>query len=202
MAEDVLADDQSHYEVSLTAGQAFLAFVLLLLSLAASFAFGLLLGRGDDRFLTAKKPEAASAVIDEASAPPVKPAQRDVAVKDDDFKPPVVTEEKQIPPKPVPQKSVPPKAVASNPVAPAVTPKPGPDVPHFAQLLSTSDQKTAEALAAKLIDGGFTSSYVERNTTDKGEMVFRVRIRFPSEAEAKAAEPKLKAFSKEVWITK
>ena len=44
-------DDQSHYEISLTAGQAFLAFVLLLLSLAASFAFGLIVGRGqgDDR---------------------------------------------------------------------------------------------------------------------------------------------------------
>ncbi|HEX9309168.1 MAG TPA: hypothetical protein VF887_00015, partial [Gemmatimonadaceae bacterium] len=44
--EDVLTDDQSHYEISLTAGQAFVAFVLLLLSLAASFAFGLLIGRG------------------------------------------------------------------------------------------------------------------------------------------------------------
>ena len=33
------ADDQSHYEISLTAGQAFAAFVLLLLSLAAVAAF-------------------------------------------------------------------------------------------------------------------------------------------------------------------
>ena len=39
------AEDQSHYEISLTAGQAFVAFVLLLLSLAASFAFGLMISR-------------------------------------------------------------------------------------------------------------------------------------------------------------
>ena len=87
---------------------------------------------------------------------------------------------------------VPPKAVA---VAKA------PAVPHFAQLLSTSDQKTAEALAAKLIDSGFTSSYVERSMTDKGT-VYRVRVKFPSEEDAKSAEAKLKTFSKEVWITR
>ena len=193
MAEDVLTDDQSHYEVSLTAGQAFLAFVLLLLSLAAAFAFGLLLGRGqggDDR-LTARKETAA--VVNEVSPAPVKaaPAAREVAVKDDDFKDaaPTVTEEKAAPaPVPAPAKVV------------AQTPKVA-DVPHFAQLLSTSDQKTAEALAAKLIDAGFTSSYVERTITEKGT-VYRVRAKFASEAEAKAAEPKLKAFSKDVWITK
>lgn len=165
MAEEVLTDDQSHYEVSLTAGQAFLAFVLLLLSLAASFAFGLLLGRGQlDERLTARKSE--------PPTPVVAPVQRkEVAVKDDDFKPPVVTEDK------------------------------APSKPAFAQLLSTSDQKTAEGLAAKLIDGGFVSSYVERTTTDKGT-VYRVRIKFPSEDEAKAAEPKLKTFSTDVWITR
>jgi len=52
-----------------------------------------------------------------------------------------------------------------------------------------------------LIEGGFTAAYVERTTTDKGT-IFRVRIKFPSEAEARAAEPKLKAFSKDVWITR
>src|SRR5213075_2251822 len=53
MSEDVLTDDQSHYEISLTAGQAFVAFVLLLLSLAASFAFGLMIGKGqaDERLV-------------------------------------------------------------------------------------------------------------------------------------------------------
>ena len=82
---------------------------------------------------------------------------------------------------------------------PVVAPAPA-ETPAFAQILSTSDQKTAEALAAKLIEGGFTAAYVERTTTDKGT-IFRVRIKFPSEAEAHAAEPKLKAFSKDVWIT-
>jgi hypothetical protein len=205
MAEDVLTDDQSHYEVSLTAGQAFLAFVLLLLSLAASFAFGLLLGRGqgDDRPLTRKQD---ATVVNEVSPAPAKATAREVAVKDDDFKQapaPTVTEEKtsgeQAPP-PVPaakklQAMPQPARTAEAPVLH------GPDVPHFAQLLSTSDQKTAETLAAKLIDAGFTSSYVERTITEKGT-VYRVRTKFASEAEARAAEGKLRAFSQDVWITK
>ena len=201
--EDVLTDDQSHYEVSLTAGQAFLAFVLLLLSLAASFAFGLLLGRGqgDDRPLTRKQD---AAVVNEVSPAPTKASAREVAVKDDDFKQapaPTVTEEKTSggqAPSPVPAakrfQSVPQPARTGE--APVLH-----DVPHFAQLLSTSDQKTAEGLAAKLIDAGFTSSYVERTITEKGT-VYRVRTKFQSEAEARAAEGKLKTFSKDVWITK
>ncbi len=200
--EDVLTDDQSHYEVSLTAGQAFLAFVLLLLSLAASFAFGLLLGRGqgDDRS-TARKQDAA--IVNEVSSAPAKASAREVAVKDDDFKQvpaPTVTEEKTSggqAPSPVPvakfHAAPPPPRTGEAPVLH--------DVPHFAQLLSTSDQKTAETLAAKLIDAGFTSSYVERTITEKGT-VYRVRTKFPSEAEARAAEAKLKTFSKDVWITK
>ena len=199
-AEDVLTDDQSHYEVSLTAGQAFLAFVLLLLSLAAAFAFGLILGRGqgDDRSLTRKQE---AAVVNEVS-PPAKVQPREVAVKDDDFKQvvaPTVTEEK-VPAAvaaPAPTRVVPAEAGTHT----AAKPHTEPDVPHFAQLLSTSDQKTAEALAAKLIDGGFTSSYVERTITEKGT-VYRVRTKFPSESEARAAEAKLKTFSKDVWITK
>ena len=202
MTEDVLTDDQSHYEVSLTAGQAFLAFVLLLLSLAAAFAFGLILGRGqgDDRSLTRRQD---AAVVNEVS-PAAKVQPREVAVKDDDFKqvvPPTVTEEKTpvSTPAPAPARVVPAKAGTYTEAKPAVTKEAG--VPYFAQLLSTSDQKTAEALAAKLIDAGFTSSYVERTITEKGT-VYRVRTRFASEGEARAAEGKLKAFSKDVWITK
>ncbi|SRR5712691_605191 len=170
--EEVLTDDQSHYEISLTAGQAFVAFVLLLLSLAASFAFGLMIGKGqaDDRLVVRKEP---AAVINEAP----KKIARVAAVANDDFKPSVVEPAKHV------------EAGLSPPI------------PAFAQLLSVSDQKTAEALAAKLIEGGFTAAYVERTTTDKGT-IFRVRIKFPSEAEARAAEPKLKAFSKDVWITR
>ncbi|HEY3052227.1 MAG TPA: SPOR domain-containing protein [Thermoanaerobaculia bacterium] len=188
MSEE-LVDDQSHYEVSLTAGQAFLAFVLLLLSLAASFAFGLLIGRGqiDDRMTSRKEP----LVVNEASAMPRKAVAREVPVaKDQDFKEPTIKEEPSVAPAPSPA-----VAAEAGSVAPA------PAVPHFAQLLSTSDQKTAEALAAKLIDGGFTSAYVERGTTEKG-MIFRVRIKFPSEPEARAAVTKLSQFSKDVWITR
>src|SRR5438046_4843359 len=82
-------DDQSHYEISLTAGQAFLAFVLMLLSLAASFAFGLMIGKGQgdgDRLIVRKEP----AVITEASAIPKKNAGQivELGVNADDFKPP------------------------------------------------------------------------------------------------------------------
>jgi SPOR domain len=201
--EDVLTDDQSHYEVSLTAGQAFLAFVLLLLSLAASFAFGLLLGRGQGDGSTARKQDAA--IVNEVSSAPAKASAREVAVKDDDFKQvpaPTVTEERTPVWAPASAGAVPAKAgTHTEAKIQAEKPKSEPDVPHFAQLLSTSDQKTAETLAAKLIDAGFTSSYVERTITDKGT-VYRVRTKFPSEAEARAAEAKLKTFSKDVWITK
>ena len=69
--------------------------------------------------------------------------------------------------------------------------------PVYAQLLVSTDQKTAEALAATLIDKGFNTAYVERAGT-----TFKVRVKFPSEAEARAAEPKLKEFAKDVWIVK
>ncbi|HVE73127.1 MAG TPA: hypothetical protein VNI54_17300, partial [Thermoanaerobaculia bacterium] len=64
----IAADDQSHYEISLTAGQAFVAFVLLMLSLAASFAFGLMIGKGqaDDRLVVQKE----TPVVTEASVAP------------------------------------------------------------------------------------------------------------------------------------
>jgi cell division protein FtsN len=203
MHEEALVDDQSHYEVSLTAGQAFLAFVLLLLSLAASFAFGLLIGRGqaDDK-LTARREQ--PAVVNEATSVPAK--QNAIAVRDDDFKQAPaakITEEPAVTaavtPEPRAEKAAEPVKKASPPRAAAV--HAAPPVPHFAQVLSTSDQKTAETLAAKLIDNGFTSGYVERTTTEKGT-VYRVRVKFRSEEEARAAEAKLRTFSKDVWITK
>jgi cell division septation protein DedD len=221
------ADDQSHYEISLTAGQAFIAFVLLLLSLAASFAFGLMLGKGqaDDRLVVQKE----TPVVTEASLTPKKNAGEivELGVQADDFAEeaeeeepavtepapatetaapapeiveaaPVVTEvAKPEAPKPAAQ----PVTAASTPAAaPQVTTAAAAKVPHLAQLLSTQDQKTAEALAVKLINRGFNNAYVERGTTDKGA-VFRVRVRFDSEQDARSAEPKLKEFSKDVWIT-
>lgn len=217
MSEDVLTDDQSHYEVSLTAGQAFLAFVLLLLSLAASFAFGLMIGRSqnDDRFATRREP----AVINEATAKkPVARVTEQGVDENNDFRTPsgakpvnaaeaVIIEENNnatVTPDKAARATT--RAAAlkarpeTKPSASAKIPLTSVAVPHFAQILSTSDQKTAEALAAKLIDAGFSSAYVERGTTEKGG-VFRVRVRFESEGEAHAAEPKLRMFSKDVWIT-
>jgi len=196
-----MADDQSHYEISLTAGQAFIAFVLLLLSLAASFTFGLMIGKsqGDERLVVRKEPT----VVTEASVVPKKQTGKivELGVADSDFKAPettVITESAPSsggqPPTPVPVASVP---VSSGEVAAA----PQANTPVYAQLLSTSDQKTAEALAAKLINGGFNAAYVERTSNDKGP-IFRVRVKFSSEADAHAAEAKLKEFSKDVWITK
>src|SRR6266446_8365699 len=88
MSEEPAIDDQSqsHYEISLTAGQAFVAFVLLLLSLAASFAFGLMIGKGqaDERLVVRKEP----AVINEASTLPKKGDGKivELGVSADDFK--------------------------------------------------------------------------------------------------------------------
>jgi hypothetical protein len=199
-SSEVLHDEQSHYEISLTAGQAFVAFVLLLLSLAASFAFGLMIGRGqaDERLVVRKDP----AVINESNAIAKKDAGRivDLGSGADDFKSPMtdtapapttLTEEA------APATTAPVTApVVTNTIVTA-TPAHAAAIPVFAQLLSTSDQKTADALAAKLIDNGFMGAYVERK-----DKVFRVRVRFPSETEARAAETKLHEFSKEVWITK
>src|SRR5437763_5705702 len=86
MSEEALTnDEQSHYEISLTAGQAFVAFVLLLLSLAASFAFGLMIGRGqgDERLVVKKEPT----VVTEAAAIPKKNSGKivELGVSEDDF---------------------------------------------------------------------------------------------------------------------
>jgi cell division septation protein DedD len=203
MSEQVLHDDQSHYEISLTAGQAFIAFVLLLLSLAASFAFGLMIGKGqaDERLVVRKEP----AVINEGSALPLKKTDGklvELAVSGDDFK---AKTESMAPPAPTITEggAVPPATTASRAAARAAEGPSTPATPQpvYAQLLSTSDQKTADTLAARLIDRGFASAYVERTITDKG-MIFRVRVKFPSDGDARAAETKLREFSKEVWITK
>jgi hypothetical protein len=222
MEQHHTVDDQSHYEISLTAGQAFVAFVLLLLSLAASFTFGLMLGKGQlDERLVAQKD---ASVVTEAAITPGKRDARivELGVAEDDFREPatprrdtkkvetpviselpateaapVVTEEKPV------VRSEPATAVETPAAPPAARSTPSSDVPavpHYAQLFSSADQKAAEALAARLIDGGFMSSYVERGQTEKGP-VFRVRVRFSSEQEARAAESKLREFSKEVWIT-
>jgi cell division septation protein DedD len=200
MSEEPITDDQSHYEVSLTAGQAFLAFVLLLLSLAASFAFGLMIGRGqgDEKLLA----QSAPAIVDEAGMTQRKPKERIVELGIEDK--PFETSDESAQPEPVkqPARTAPAVTIKEEKSAPPVAAESrGPAVPHYAQLLSTGDQKKAETLAAKLIDSGFLGAYVERTTNDKGPL-FRVRVNFPSEQEARASEARLKNFSKDVWITK
>jgi SPOR domain len=225
VSDEVLTDDQSHYEVSLTAGQAFVAFVLLLLSLAASFAFGLMIGKGqaDERLVVRKEP----AVINEGSVAAKKNDSKlvDLGVGNDDFKAPAATTSSTTnpvttataPPSTITEGTVVPltnsaavtttaaaevvqkpvtKPASPPPVAPAVKPV-APAGPAYAQLLVTSDQKTADALAAKAIDHGFMSTYVERSGA-----TFKVRVKFSSEAEARASEAKLKELSKDVWIVK
>lgn len=221
MEEHAVADDQSHYEISLTAGQAFVAFVLLLLSLAAAFAFGLMIGKGqaDDRLVVQK----ATPVVTEASLTPKKNEGRivELGVEADDFQDdaaatettaseatvtaavveeaPVVTETAGGTPAGQPEVQ-PPAQQSQTPVQAAQQQQQQHHVTTYAQLLSTSDQKTAETLAVRLINRGFTAAYVERGSSEKGP-VFRVRVKFDSETEARAAEPRLKEFSKEVWIT-
>lgn len=203
MSEDQpITDDQSHYEVSLTAGQAFLAFVLLLLSLAASFAFGLMIGKGqgDDRMIA----QSASS-IDEANVAGRKPKERivELGVSDEPSFQQAETKADDTPVRQAAKSTAAPVTIREEP-APAPPPAAAaavPAVPYYAQLLSTGDQKKAETLAARLIDSGFLGAYVERTATEKGPL-FRVRVNFPSEQEARAAEPKLKTFSKDVWITK
>lgn len=203
--DEVLHDDQSHYEISLTAGQAFIAFVLLLLSLAASFAFGLMIGKGqaDERLVVRKEP----AVINEGSVLPARKNEGklvELGIGNDDFK---LKTDTMIDPAAISiapaSTSSAPEAVAPTPVEPPASQHPNVLTPQpaYAQLLSTLDQKTADTLAAKLIDNGFTSAYVERGTIDKGT-AFRVRVKFATESEARAAEAKLREFSKDVWIVK
>ena len=199
MEEQHHTDDQSHYEISLTAGQAFIAFVLLLLSLAASFAFGLMIGKGqaDERLVVRKE----TPVVTEAALIPKKPEGTIVELGEPEEE--EATDETtttDTAPAPVIEEQAPPAAEVTETAGATPPEQPAIRIPHYAQLLSTGDQKTAETLAAKVIERGFTSAYVERGSTDKGP-VYRVRVKFASEAEARAAEPKLREFSREVWIT-
>ncbi|HEY2325595.1 MAG TPA: SPOR domain-containing protein [Thermoanaerobaculia bacterium] len=210
MSEEALTnDEQSHYEISLTAGQAFIAFVLLLLSLAASFAFGLMIGRGqgDERLVVKKEPT----VVTEASVIPKKNSGKivELGVAEDDFNNPATktdttvtapAETAAVATPVLTETTATEKPASPAPTAVVVAPPVTSAGPAYAQLLSTGDQKTAEALAAKLINGGFNNAYVERTANEKGP-IFRVRVKFASEAEAKGSEAKLKVFSNDVWIT-
>ena len=169
-------------------------------------------GQGDERLVVKKEPT----VVTEASVIPKKNSGKivELGVAEDDFNnpatktdttasTPAATETTATAPAVVTEATKTEKPATSAPVAPApavVAPPVATSGPAYAQLLSTGDQKTAEALAAKLINNGFTNAYVERTAIEKGP-IFRVRVKFASEAEAKASEAKLKAYSNEVWIS-
>ena len=215
MSDDLSTDDSSHYEISLTAGQAFIAFVLLLFSLAASFAFGLIIGRGqeDDRLVVRREPAVISegvavedsriVELDEVPPPTATVAQDEV---------PILIEEglADLPPQPVEQPSAgeadpTPTVPAPQPEPqspPQKAPEPAPSGPVFAQVLSSTDARAAENLAARLIDSGFNTAYVERVSGASG-MIYRVRVRFASEQEARAAIDRLRAITRsDPWITR
>jgi cell division septation protein DedD len=207
--EDQQLNDDSHYEISLTATQAFVAFVLLLLSLAASFAFGVMVGRGQLDPSAAKKSDGAETTVITERPMPAMPAETATEAVEEAQPEASATEagekiettpatataapapEKETAPAPAPPR-------AAAPVAPAATTSaaPAPAGPAWAQLLATSDAKRAETLAAKLIDGGFNSAFVDRIKGEKGT-IHRVRVRFKSEAEARAAVPKLQPYTTE-----
>lgn len=206
-------DDASHYEISLTPGQAFIAFILLLCSLGAAFAFGIMVGRGqlDERLVVQREP----AVVSEGAAPGEAGRIVELGV-DGDFgstaAPGDTTgTETALTETPTIQELAPAgTATAAGGAAPVVeTAQPQPpqtpaaaDGPVFAQVLSSSEQKPAEALATKLIEAGFTSAYVERVQAG-GSMIYRVRVRFPSEAQARASVDRLKTLAGgDVWITR
>lgn len=206
MRDDPMQDDSSHYEISLTAGQAFTAFVLLLLSLAASFAFGVIIGRGGSPQPPPTTPEAK--ITENATGPSAHAPAVELPVSESASETKTVKEPKAFTPKrshtakPTPPAAVPHIAEGSAkptpPKAPGATSAP---VPYFAQILSTREGPAAEALAAKMINDGFKTAYVERVPSDGG-MIYRVRVRFPSESAARAAVSRLRGYAPgEIWVT-
>jgi hypothetical protein len=213
-------DDSTHYELTLTAGQAFIAFVLLLFSLGAAFAFGIMIGRGGDSDRLVIRRD--SGVVTEAATVEGKGDETNIVelgVTSTDLSTAPILDPLATPPEVVAETTAtsPNLAPLEAPIVAAAEPAPAevaerpapvpvavttPAVPHFVQLFSSGDGKAAEALAAKVIDAGFTNTFVERIPGEHGT-VYRVRVKYPSEEAARAAAEKLKAYVKaEPWVTK
>jgi hypothetical protein len=170
-------------------------------------------GQADERLVVRKEP----AVINEGSVIASKKNDGkliDLGMGNDDFKAPAPANPRPMTTTapaitegtvtPLTESAAAPVTATAAPIVEAPKPAPKPAAvapvatgPAYAQLLVTSDQKTADALAAKAIDHGFMTTYVERAGTS-----FKVRVKFNSEAEARASETKLKEVSKDVWIVK
>lgn len=209
MKVEPIHDDSSHYEVSLTGGQALAAFILMLGSLAASFGFGLMLGRGGDgdRLVVRREPS----IISEAS-PEKRPSSRIVELGVTSPPPSPVTETIDPLSPSILEESVSargsgePSAGGAPALPGTMRPVPSevapPGAPFYAQVISTGDVKAAEALAARLIERGYKTAWVERVTSDRG-MTYRVRVKFATEAAARQAVEPLREITKgEVWVTR
>ena len=201
MTQDPMHDDSSHYEISLTAAQAFTAFVLILLSLAASFAFGIIIGRG--RSEVGAKVQSGPTILEE------KALGNEVT----DIEPPeqrVASPSGSAGSETSPAATIPPESKSTAragspgpvPPSPVVVEASTEPVPHVAQLLSTQEAASAESLAARLIDDGFTTAYVERVRGENG-MIYRVRVEYPSEAAARNATTRLGPYAPgEIWVSR
>lgn len=204
MVDEPIHDDSSYYEISITAGQAFLAVVLLIGSLAAAFAFGIIVGqaRASEKPASGAKPPMileeqgeGSRIVDVEESRPA------VAEKEPEASKPRVEE-----PRLIEEPASRTRMSDSQPSHPSAPTSAGEDsgapVPHVAQILSTTDKEPAENLAARLINAGYSNAYVERVPSDAG-MLYRVRVRFASESEARDAIEDLRQYSPgEIWVSK
>lgn len=200
MVDEPIHDDSSYYEISITAGQAFLAFVLLIGSLAAAFAFGIVVGEARGKTTVAQRARPPVILEGDSSEPgrivelgveeePDEPAPTEPEIEE-----PVLVEE--------PAATAPPELSTPGPSSAPRTDEPAQNVPHVAQILSTTEQAPAEQLAARLIEAGFSNAYVERIPGESGTL-YRVRVRFPSEGAARGAVKQLEAYAPgEIWISR
>lgn len=209
MVDEPIHDDSSYYEISITAGQAFLGVVLLIASLAAAFAFGIIVGeaRGKTTLTERARPPVilegegsdrgtiVELGVENEPLEPGESAAEDATIEEpeliEDGATPTTAAE---PASGAPELSVPGPATAPEP--------PASSVPYVAQILSTTEREPAERLAARLIDAGFSNAYVERVPSEPG-MLYRVRVRFGSESEARAAVERLKSYAPgEIWVSR
>lgn len=211
MVEEPIHDDSSYYEISITAGQAFVAVVLLIGSLAAAFAFGIVVGeaRGKTTLRERSRPPVILEGEDPGSGSIVE-----LGIEDEPFAPredaPAPAEETIEEPELIEDSETPDGAEQPAPGEPELA-LPGPSVPpdspsaavpYVAQILSTTEREPAERLAARLIDAGFSNAYVERVSSDAG-MLYRVRVRFASENQARSAVERLKSYAPgEIWVSR
>lgn len=210
MVDEPIHDDSSYYEISITAGQAFLGVVLLIASLAAAFAFGIIVGeaRGKTNLTERARPPVIlegegsdRGTIVELGVEKEPFESGDSPGEDTTIEEPELIEGGATPNVADEPAAGAPELTVPGPSAAPQSP-PASSVPYVAQILSTTEQEPAERLAARLIDAGFSNAYVERVPSEPG-MLYRVRVRFGSENEARAAVERLKPYAPgEIWVSR